>query len=114
MDNAKHLHAKTVLTLITAAILGGCASVEVTPERTIMPLKALSSYKVDCGNKQQQLAFLKQQMPTQNERRAARDGWSLWQTDSVSSAEAERRNIAGGWTGVVIYEKIRQLEAYCP
>ena len=114
MDNAKHLHAKTLLALITAVILGGCASVEVTPERTIMPLKALSSYRVDCDNKQNQLAFLRQQMPTQNERRAARDNWSMWQTDSVSSAEAERRNIAGGWTGVVISEKIRQLEAYCP
>ena len=114
MDHAKHMHAKIMVTLITVAILGGCASVEVTPERTIMPLKDLSSFKLVCSEKQNQLAFLKQQMPTQNERRLARDGWSLWQTDSVSSAEAERRNVAGGWTGAVVYEKIRQLETYCP
>jgi len=115
MDYKKHLCTASIIAA-ASLILTGCASAPGT-RVALMPLQDLEKFVVDCNNKDEQIAFLKRQIPdpiwrTTNYQIVNSTGGAIYRI--ADGTYSERRNHAQGWNQAVARRKINYLETWCP
>jgi hypothetical protein len=95
---------------LTAIVCSGCA----TTER--MNIHDLSTFKIDCSNKEAQIRFLRTQIPTSNDRLAAAIDINIFSEAgaAMKGEMSQHRLIKEGYYESAAKGKIWELESQCP
>lgn len=97
--------------LVLAVAVTGCSTTQH------MPMSDLNYFKPDCSRKQEQLAWLKSQLPTDNEYFMSRMTTASLEGILISKANGsyeQRREVADRRVQNVIYAHIDYIQRYCP
>lgn len=102
---------KLIMLLVAAIVTTGCT----TPSR--MNVQDLNHFRIDCDRRVEQLAFLRSQLPTRDEKM-----YSAFRVTSVVGTTAsiidgtyhEERAVVDRKHESIIHLTIYQIETYCP
>jgi hypothetical protein len=113
MANSKYLYARIAAAFLLVSMVG-CAS-QQQPRNVMLTEADLNHYQLSCADKDNQIAFLKMQMPsshTVHENRFQLYGMGVL-TTALDGTYSERRSIDRGWNQALIKRHIRWLETWC-
>jgi len=104
-----------VLLLISCAMLTACASPGT--HVVMMSPKDIETFQVDCDHKEQQLKFLRDNLPSAKSVGASRAILhnSIFNTVShLNGSYDSHAHLANGWSEALIRRHINYLQTWCP